>query len=237
MDKTNDQDEVQSVDVKSLLDDCIIKHTRRRSIGFFLTGDNRLEVRVPLKMSEESARATVERNRKWLLQKVGAILQARLPVRNFQDGDILFYLREPYKLKFVHGLNDYIVLTDQICINSHLQNQAEKLLTAWYRYQAGKVLVQRTLMWNARLLLKHRPVKISNASSRWGSCSNMGNINLNWRLVMAPLEIIDYVVVHELLHLEELNHSKAFWARVKEVLPDYQQRRQWLKENSHRLKL
>ncbi|WDC85678.1 M48 family metallopeptidase [Caloramator sp. mosi_1] len=69
----------------------------------------------------------------------------------------------------------------------------------------------------------------------WGSCSSKGNINLNWRLVMMPLDVIDYVIVHELCHLKHPNHSKGFWNLVREFMPDFEGKRRWLKENGARL--
>ena len=78
-------------------------------------------------------------------------------------------------------------------------------------------------------------VKISNAKKRWGSCSHMGDLNLSWHLILAPMEIIDYVIVHELVHLEVKNHSKYFWNKVRTIMPDYDDRRHWLKQNGRDL--
>jgi predicted metal-dependent hydrolase len=73
-------------------------------------------------------------------------------------------------------------------------------------------------------------VRISSARTRWGSCSQKGNLSFTWRLVMAPPDVIDYVVVHELCHTREMNHSRSFWEQVEAILPDFRQRRRWLKE-------
>ncbi|MBI4687875.1 MAG: M48 family metallopeptidase [Nitrospirae bacterium] len=83
--------------------------------------------------------------------------------------------------------------------------------------------------------LKYNRVKISDAQKRWGSCSAKGNLNFSWRLIMSPIRVIDYVVIHELAHLEERNHSKKCWNKVKIMLPDYEQYKEWLKENKHLL--
>ena len=74
-------------------------------------------------------------------------------------------------------------------------------------------------------------ISIREQKTRWGSCSSKGNLNFNWKLILMPEEILDYVVVHELAHRKEMNHSRAFWAIVEQVLPDYQERRDWLKKN------
>lgn len=90
--------------------------------------------------------------------------------------------------------------------------------------------------WYAKIHgLVYQSVRISNAKKRWGSCSSRGSLRLNWRLVLAPPEVLDYVVAHELAHLKEPNHSRAFWERVRQMLPSYQQHVAWLKANHHLL--
>lgn len=79
--------------------------------------------------------------------------------------------------------------------------------------------------------LSYNKLKFSDAKKRWGSCSNQKSINLNWRLIMTPPEVIDYVIVHELVHTVELNHSKRFWEIVSKIIPDFKQSIKWLKEN------
>jgi predicted metal-dependent hydrolase len=81
----------------------------------------------------------------------------------------------------------------------------------------------------------YRGIRISSARTRWGSCSSRGGLNFTWRLIQAPLPIIDYVVVHELAHLKVPNHSKAFWELVKNLLPDFAERRAWLKAHGRQL--
>ena len=119
---------------------------------------------------------------------------------------------------------------------NHLQS-AEKIFLEWYRQQALQKISERVRFYYAITNLKYHKIKISNAKKRWGSCSSQGNLNFSWRLIMAPLEVIDYVVVHELVHLEEKNHANRFWNKVEKILPDYKIQKKWLKENGHNLKL
>ena len=79
-------------------------------------------------------------------------------------------------------------------------------------------------------------LRINNAKTRWGSCSHKGNLNLTWRLIMAPARVIDYVIVHELTHLKEMNHSARFWAEIAKIIPDYKNDERWLKEHGHNLR-
>lgn len=88
-----------------------------------------------------------------------------------------------------------------------------------------------------KLNLEYNKVFIKDQKTRWGSCSSQGNLNFNYRLVMAPLPVIDYLVTHELAHLAEMNHSKRFWSLVERVCPEYKKHRQWLKEHGSELTL
>ena len=98
-------------------------------------------------------------------------------------------------------------------------------------------MIERVAFFARSQDVKPGKLCISSARTRWGSCSAKGTLSFTWRLVMAPLDIIDYVVVHELCHLKEMNHSRAFWERVETILPDYKRRRKWLKENGGALRL
>jgi predicted metal-dependent hydrolase len=100
---------------------------------------------------------------------------------------------------------------------------------------AQKVIPQRVAAYASAVGVNYGRITIRNQHTRWGSCSGKGNLNFNCLLMLAPLEVVDYVVVHELCHRKEMNHSAAFWALVERVLPDYKVRRQWLKDNGSAL--
>ena len=93
---------------------------------------------------------------------------------------------------------------------------------------------QKTAFWAARMKVTYGRITIRDQKTRWGSCSSGGNLNFNWRLLLMPERVMDYVIVHELAHRREMNHSAAFWQIVETYLPDYRERRQWLKENGNR---
>ena len=102
-------------------------------------------------------------------------------------------------------------------------------LEALYREQARARISERAA-WFARIMgVSYGRITIRAAKTRWGSCSAKGNLNFHWKLILMPEEVLDYVVVHELAHRKQMNHSPAFWAEVEKVLPDYRERRRWLK--------
>ena len=104
-----------------------------------------------------------------------------------------------------------------------------------YKQMAKQVLAAKTLEYASRMGVTPSAVKISSANTRWGSCSGKRSISYSWRLMMAEEDVMDYVVVHELAHIKEMNHSARFWAVVKEILPDYKGRRLRLKALQKRL--
>lgn len=98
-----------------------------------------------------------------------------------------------------------------------------------YRRMARSRIEERTAYFAGKMGVSYGRISIRAAKTRWGSCSYEGNLNFHWKLILMPPEVLDYVVVHELAHRKEMNHSKAFWAEVERILPDYQERRKWLK--------
>ena len=103
------------------------------------------------------------------------------------------------------------------------------------RLEAEKALGERTAFFAKVMGIDYGRITVRNQKTRWGSCSAKGNLNFNWRLILAPGEVLDYVVVHELAHRREMNHSERFWRLVENILPDYQRQRRWLKENGETL--
>ncbi|MDH5766171.1 MAG: M48 family metallopeptidase, partial [Gammaproteobacteria bacterium] len=115
------------------------------------------------------------------------------------------------------------------------ENFVRKKLIQWYRTNAELQLKDKVEHYAKIIGVKPRSVTVKVYKARWGSCSIEGEIAFNWKLIVAPHRIVDYVVVHELCHMHQHNHSSRFWACVEQVLPDYRERRQWLKDNQRYL--
>lgn len=112
----------------------------------------------------------------------------------------------------------------------HNKETIQTLMEEWYRKKAREIFTKRVEYFAPQIGKRVNRIAIRGQHTRWGSCSSKGNLNFNWRLMLAPPEIIDYVVVHELCHLLHMNHSKDFWHSVEAILPDYKQRKKWLTE-------
>ncbi|MDM7987323.1 MAG: M48 family metallopeptidase, partial [Smithella sp.] len=115
--------------------------------------------------------------------------------------------------------------------------QAKEVFIHWYKEKANEVISERVAWYSDKMGIQVKQIKITSATTRWGSCSSKGTVSFPWRLVMAPVPVIDYVVVHELVHILEKNHGKAFWKKVRAIMPDYQQKIRWLEVNGHILKI
>lgn len=120
----------------------------------------------------------------------------------------------------------------RLCMVSGIENHPQayrQAVTGWLREYARVRLSEKVYHYADQMQVKVNRIAIKEQKTRWGSCSSKGNLNFNWKLILMPQRIQDYVVVHELAHRKEMNHSSAFWKVVEAVLPDYQERRKWLR--------
>ncbi len=148
-----------------------------------------------------------------------------------------FYLGKEYELGVRIGQKEIVEVSDKIYLGIPNSKKSETYLLSWYRNQARKIITKRVYLYADHFKLHPNSVTVGNvaATTRWGSCSSQKNLNFNWKLIMAPIEAIDYVAVHELAHLTELNHSRAFWENVRKMFPIYREQRTWFKRNGHLL--
>ena len=128
----------------------------------------------------------------------------------------------------------------QIKVPSNLkgENRREEIkrrLVEWYKKEARTKYKERVERYRKKLGVTYNKIYIRDQKTRWGSCSNKGNLNFNWRLIMASPSILDYIVVHELAHLVHANHGDDFWKLVESVIPDYREKREWLRVNGYKL--
>lgn len=150
------------------------------------------------------------------------------------DSDASDYLSEAEVLVKDDTITVYI---SKGLFEENRRQAIKEVLIKWYRHRFVELVKERIDKYSLKLKVIPCKVVIKNQKTRWGSCSNKGNINLNWRLIMAPLHIIDYVVVHEMCHLKVMNHSKDFWNLVESILPNYRECREWFKVNGYRLEI
>lgn len=205
--------------------------SKRKTLSLIVETDGTLTVRAPLRMKETDIWQFIETKKDWIKRKQNQARKDASVSRQYVDGEMFWYLGQEVQLRIVPDGKPALVMDDFFQLTRSAQPQAESVFTVWYKKQARKVLTERVDYFARKYRFKVGKIRISSAHTRWGSCSSKDTLSFTWRLVMAPLEVIDYVVVHELCHLKEMNHSKSFWAQVENILPDYKQRRKWLKNN------
>ncbi len=155
---------------------------------------------------------------------------ARAPLRMPKDRILYFLSEKASWIRMQQGrMQERENMRQQARI--HLDAAQEKEL----RERAKSVLAQRTAYFARQVGVTYGRITVRDQKTRWGSCSQTGNLNFNFRLILAPPEVLDYVVVHELCHRRQMNHSAQFWQEVAQVLPDYRKRKAWLTENGWRL--
>jgi predicted metal-dependent hydrolase len=216
-----------------------IIRTKRRTLALIVNHDGALIIRAPLRATQKQIENLVEQKAEWIKSKQRLVKTTydRFAPKEYINGEEFLYLGTSYRLAIVDDSVPPLRLADRFYLSRSALTRTEKIFKGWYRAQAKKVITGRVKAYADQYGYEYRKVNITNALARWGSCSPHGNLNFSWRLVMAPLPVIDYVVVHELVHLHEKNHSRRFWDKVKTHLPGYAQQVQWLKINGHMLRL
>ena len=211
-----------------------IIRSKRKTIALIIQPNGDLIIRAPKRAKKREINALVKKHADWIVKKQAEALkkQAAFAPHQFIEGEEFFFLGKSYALQYTGAKKSILRLWgEKLQIANSAQEKAEFVIEKWYKKEARQIFTKRVNFYAEKYGFEYNKLKLSSAKRRWGSCSSIGNINLTWRLVMMPQEIIDYVIVHELCHLREQNHSRAFWAQVEAILPDYKKRRKWLKEN------
>ena len=221
----------------------VIRTDRKRSASIYLDGKN-IKVRVPKGLSDSLVRDLIAKKSPWIKRKLREVDLAAPPKpKEFVSGETFSYLGRNYRLKVLSGDIPSLKLRGgYLEVNTSGSSETQKeqvrsLLLDWYREHAQKRLEEKTHRYAQVLQVEPNSVSVKDYKSRWGSCSTKGDVCYNWRIVIAPHRIVDYVVVHELCHLLEHNHSAIYWRHVERIIPDFQKCREWLKQNSERLQI
>lgn len=235
-----------------------VEKSKRKSLAISVGNDGAVKVKAPSGFSDAELLKWVKTKTAWIVRKRKEMLASsiHMETRKYISGEQFFFLGETYYLEVrvsesragtVGIAEDKLVifLKEKEAILAEgdsgniirYQQIVREYLTAWYEKQAHIQIPKRVRYYATVVNETFSRIFIKNQKSRWGSCSSARNLNFNWRLMMAPLTVLDYVVVHELCHLKQMNHSNEFWTEVEKVLPDYKERKKWLDENGKLLQL
>lgn len=215
-----------------------IVRSRRRTIALVITPDARLIVRAPLRAPVAMIDAVVREKSGWIQKKIMEMKRRPQTVSHaYEEGEIFWFLGRAYPLHIVDDAGAGIHRTDRLCVPRTLFPDIRNGIQRWYIEEAVKEIHSRCMWFSMMTGYSPASVRITDARQRWGSCNHEGGLNFSWRLIQAPLGIVDYVIVHELVHLRQPDHSPKFWEKVEALMPDYKQRRKWLRENERLLRI
>lgn len=219
--------------------------SNRKTIALSFDKACNLVVKAPLWVRKSQIDAFVTEKAEWIEATRTRLMRAKEESTKskikLENGDELYFLGEKRVLtviredrkraRVVCAMDRLLMYVPYDGDYEYRRDQLEK----WYRKEAAALLTEKAEEFAARLGVSYEDIRIKDQKSRWGSCSSKGNLNFNWRIIMAPEPVCDYVVIHELCHLVYLDHSENFWKLVESICPGYEQYKKWLKVNGGRL--
>ncbi len=210
----------------------VIRHKRRKRVAFYVTAEG-VELRIPARLPQRVVDAILRDHADWIEARLAAIPKAsRLPEdRLLYQGDAVPLIRSGSARSFTYDGQTFR------CPEQWDETALRDAYEAWLRTKAVGHVTERASRYERLLRVRASNVRIGHQKTRWGSCSSKGAISINVRLMLAPPEVLDYVIAHEWCHLVHFDHSKAFWEAVASVYPNVAWAKDWLRQNGHTLRI
>ena len=225
-----------------------IVRTNRKTVGINIDLEEGVVVRSPKRLNDKKIEEIVKNKSDWILKKLDKLGEIKdKPVsKEFMSGEKLSYIGRRYRLKVKEDKDvkkakvklyqgKFIVKVNPKLKDDKRRETIRDEFISWYREHADEKINERVDKYKDKIGVRPNKIKVKKQKKRWGSCSSKGNLNFNWKLIMAPMSVIDYLVVHELIHLLHPNHSREFWDTVETIIPDYEEKQEWLRVNGNRL--
>ena len=225
---------LQSVTMKQ---DYRVVYSDRKTLSIIVERDRSLLVRAPKGMSAEEIQQLVDEKKLWIYEKLRHP-QKYPPVplkKEFVAGETILYLGRNYRLEIMDKEIEGIQFDSCFYVSRHEKARAGELFQAWYMARAQDKLLPRIRRFAESMGVEYNRLLISDLKYRWASCTPKNNLNFNWRIIKAPMYVIDYLIVHELAHLLEPNHTPRFWNIIAVQVPGFEKPKKWLKDFGHRL--
>ncbi|MGA2554058.1 MAG: SprT family zinc-dependent metalloprotease [Smithella sp.] len=208
--------------------------SKRKTIALVVTSDAQIIVRAPNETSLEYIEWLIEKKKMWLKQKLSHVkkLNETHKKKKYLDGEGFLYLGKWQRLNIIKNQNVPLRHAgDLLLINESDLPNAKKLIDDWYKERCDEIIRGRVNWFVKCYGFNYSKIKITEAQKRWGSCGQSNTLNFSWHLVTAPMEVIDYVVAHELCHTVEKDHSEKFWIKMITIMPYYKKAMKWLEQN------
>jgi len=227
----------------------LIRKPNKKDISITVDLHEGVQVIAPESVSQERLDEIMYQKAPWILKKQYAFreMEDEAAPLEFLSGEKIRYLGRAYRLKVTKKNSDQPLLLFKngrflaTLPSGYSQEQQteelKRLCIDWYKAQGTSKLKERLKHYSKLTELTPSSVVLKDQEKRWGSCTKKGELLINWRIMMAPLRIVDYVLVHEMAHLKVPDHSEAFWSYLRSIMPDYEERKEWLRINGPRLTL
>lgn len=226
------------MDFKKEISSYEIKYSKRRkTVTLEIDPAGTLVVHAPYGLKEDFIDKIVKEKQAWITKKLEKFSDNPYQAKKYVEGEEFFFLGDSFPLKLVNSKYAIKFSDNSFKLSKDCLEYAEEYFTLWYKTNAKSYFSKRIIELSNKTGLQFRKLGVTNANRRWGSCSSDNNINLSWRLVMAPKDKIDYVIIHELAHTIQKDHSDKFWSIVEKHDPKYRESVKWFKENGHLLDL
>ncbi len=216
-----------------MLPDQIIR-SNRKTLSISINENAELIVRAPKRISDQKIQDFINEKENWITRNQSVVKTHAEDIA--KDKNMLLYLGTLFPLKTDNDSEKIYFNGKEFLADLENKEKTNKSLKTWYKNKFKEVAVPRLFYFAEKHNLQINQVRIKEQKTLWGSCSSRNNINLNFLLIMAPLKVIDYVIIHELVHTIHKNHSVNFWNAVEEIMPNYKEAKHWLKENGYRLR-
>lgn len=219
----------KSITLKDEIINYSVIYKNKKNISVKINGNKEICVYAPIGISYDYIEELLKSKENWIIKNI-----KKVDTNNLNDGTYIIY-RGRKLLKIVEEaiIEEIVKKDDLIIIRSRSTDilYVNDLISRWYLENANNVILNRVNTLSSKYNLLPSKVLIRNQKSRWGSCNSRREIRLNWRLVLMPDDVMDYIIIHELCHLKHMNHSNSFWSLVHKLDPNFQVSKEWLKEN------
>lgn len=216
-----------------------LTYKKRKTMGIYIDVYGNVELRVPRDTSDQGIADLLESKWSWIVRKQTEMKERTkgFKEKTYQEGEEFLYLGKHYPITIQEdGASkkaSIIFEEDILKITVPIRDEEllKKLMTKFYKQQCKRLVETRIRVYQSNFKVKPKSIKINGNKKNWGTCNTLRELTFNWKLAMAPLDVIDYVVIHEMCHMVHMNHDRSFWRLVGKYMPDYEAKQDWLKHS------
>ncbi len=222
-----------------------VEYRKRKTMEIGIKPPDLVRVVAPIGYSEDFIIERVKSKASWIVQKLFELKEVECKdiKKEYVDGELFMYLGIDYPLQIVmdHHIKkpEVKIYEGKLYITTHTKDESilKKAMEQWYRDKTLEEVLERASYFQHFFTMKPLQIKVKEQKKRWASCSSKRVLLFNWRCIMAPTPILDYIVVHEMCHMLHMNHAKVFWDLVQSIIPDHKERKEWLKKYGRQMHL